>query len=99
MKWMKRGQRPTEPGFYWIRYPQFPETDDEVIWIYGWLKSGAGLYAMATTQPGETIFKRLSHRGYRGRLTFFVLFFKFAVVVLVFAHLRESSAGAEAVHE
>ncbi len=52
-----------EPGWY--------ETDDVVVWIYGWLKSGEGLYEMATTQAGETIFKRLWHRGYRGRLSFF----------------------------
>jgi hypothetical protein len=52
-----------QPGWY--------ETDDMVVWIYGWLKSGEGLYEMATTQAGETIFKRLWHRGYRGRLSFF----------------------------
>jgi hypothetical protein len=52
-----------EPGWY--------ETDDVVVWIYGWLKSGEGLYEMATTQAGETVFKRLWHRGYRGRLIFF----------------------------
>ena len=44
-----------------------------VVWIYGWLKSGEGLYEMATTQAGETIFKRLWHRGYRGRLCVFSL--------------------------
>jgi hypothetical protein len=52
-----------EPGWW--------ETDDEVVWIYGWLRSGAGLREMATTQLGETVFKRLWHRGYRGRLTLF----------------------------
>ncbi|MFV2089767.1 MAG: hypothetical protein ACC642_03850, partial [Pseudomonadales bacterium] len=52
-----------EPGWY--------ETDDVVVWIYGWLKSGEGLLEMATTQAGESIFKRLWLRGYRGRLIFF----------------------------
>jgi len=51
--------------------PGWQETDDVVVWIYGWLKSGEGMYEMATTQAGETIFKRLWHRGFRGRLVFF----------------------------
>jgi hypothetical protein len=47
------------------------ETDDVIVWVYGWLKSGPGLYEQATVRSGETIFKRLWHRGYRGRLVMF----------------------------
>jgi len=54
---------PFEPAWY--------ETDDVIVWVYGWLKSAPGLYEMSTVQSGETIFKRLWHRGYRGRLVFF----------------------------
>lgn len=76
--WEYTTEPPPVPDLKWRIDPQgydfqpgWFETDDEVVWIYGWLKSGAGLYEMATTQAGETIFKRLWHRGYRGRLTFF----------------------------
>lgn len=76
--WEYTKEQPPIPDLKWRIDPQghdfqpgWWETDDEVVWIYGWLKSGAGLYEMATTQAGETIFKRLWHRGYRGRLTFF----------------------------
>lgn len=76
--WEYTSEPPPVPDLQWRIDPQghdfqpgWFETDDEVVWIYGWLKSGAGLYEMATTQAGETIFKRLWHRGYRGRLTFF----------------------------
>jgi hypothetical protein len=51
--------------------PPWYETDDVIVWVYGWLKSGPGLYEMSTVQSGETIFKRLWHRGYRGRLVLF----------------------------
>jgi hypothetical protein len=76
--WEYTTEQPPVPDLAWRIDPQgydfqpgWYETDDEVVWIYGWLKSGEGLYEMATTQAGETIFKRLWHRGYRGRLTFF----------------------------
>ncbi len=76
--WEYTTEPPEVPDLQWRIDPQghdfqpgWYETNDEVVWIYGWLKSGAGLYEMATTQAGETIFKRLWHRGYRGRLTFF----------------------------
>lgn len=76
--WEYTTEQPVVPDLEWRIDPQghdfqrgWFETDDEVVWIYGWLKSGEGLYEMATTQAGETIFKRLWHRGYRGRLTFF----------------------------
>jgi hypothetical protein len=76
--WEYTTEQPPVPDLQWRIDPQgydfqppWWETDDEVVWIYGWLKSGEGLYEMATTQAGETIFKRLWHRGYRGRLTFF----------------------------
>ena len=76
--WEYTKESPPIPDLQWRIDPQgydfqpgWYETDDEVVWIYGWLKSGAGLYEMATTQAGETIFKRLWHRGYRGRITFF----------------------------
>lgn len=51
--------------------PPWYETDDVIVWVYGWLKSGPGLYEMSTVHGGETVFKRLWHRGYRGRLTMF----------------------------
>ena len=54
---------PFQPGWY--------ETDDVLVWIYGWLRSGEGQYEAATTLTGETVFKRLWHRGFRGRLIFF----------------------------
>ena len=76
--WEYTTEQPAVPDLQWQIDPQghdfqpgWYETNDEVVWIYGWLKSGEGLYEMATTQAGETIFKRLWHRGYRGRLTFF----------------------------
>jgi hypothetical protein len=76
--WEYTTESPVVPDLTWRIDPQghdfdagWWETNDEVIWIYGWLKSGEGLYEMATTQAGETIFKRMWHRGYRGRLTFF----------------------------
>lgn len=76
--WEYTTEQPPVPDLQWRIDPQgydfqpgWFETNDEVVWIYGWLKSGEGLYEMATTQAGETIFKRLWHRGYRGRLTFF----------------------------
>jgi hypothetical protein len=76
--WEYTSEPPPVPELQWQMDPQgydfqtpWYETDDEVVWIYGWLKSGDGMYEMATTQAGETIFKRLWHRGYRGRLTFF----------------------------
>jgi hypothetical protein len=76
--WEYTTESPPVPDLQWRIDPQghdfqpgWFETNDEVVWIYGWLKSGEGLYEMATTQAGETIFKRLWHRGYRGRLTFF----------------------------
>ena len=47
------------------------ETDEVIVWVYGWLRSGKGLYEMATTQLGETVFKRLWQRGYRGRLLYY----------------------------
>jgi hypothetical protein len=50
---------------------QWYETDDVIVWVYGWLKSGPGLYEMSTVHGGETVFKRLWHRGFRGRLTMF----------------------------
>ena len=71
--WEYTDEQPPVPDLQWRIDPQghdfqpgWYETDDEVVWIYGWLKSGEGLYEMATTQAGETIFKRLWHRGYRG---------------------------------
>jgi len=76
--WEYTTESPPVPELQWRVDPQghdfdpgWWETNDEVVWIYGWLKSGEGLYEMATTQAGETIFKRMWHRGYRGRLTFF----------------------------
>ena len=76
--WEYTTEQPVVPDLQWRIDPQghdfapgWYETNDEVVWIYGWLKSGAGLYEMATTQAGETVFKRMWHRGYRGRLTFF----------------------------
>lgn len=76
--WEYTSEPPPVPNLKWRYDPQghqfqpgWYETDDVVVWIYGWLKSGEGLYEMATTQAGETIFKRLWHRGYRGRLVFF----------------------------
>lgn len=76
--WEYTDEAPPVPDLQWRIDPQghdfqpgWYETDDVVVWIYGWLKSGEGLYEMATTQAGETIFKRLWHRGYRGRLSFF----------------------------
>jgi len=86
MSWPEDGRHPWEytteqppvPDLRWHYDPQgydfkpgWYETDDVVVWIYGWLRSGEGLYEMATTQAGETIFKRLWHRGFRGRLVFF----------------------------
>ncbi len=76
--WEYTTEPPPVPDLQW-RYdrqgydfqPPWWETNDEVVWVYGWLRSGEGLREMATTQAGETIFKRLWHRGYRGRLTFF----------------------------
>lgn len=47
------------------------ESDEVIVWVYGWLRSGEGLYEMATTQLGETVFKRLWHRGFRGRLIYY----------------------------
>lgn len=55
-------------------YPYVPfwgESDEIIVWVYGWLRSGEGLDEMATTQAGETVFKRLWHRGFRGRLLCF----------------------------
>jgi hypothetical protein len=76
--WEYTTEQPPVPDLQWRIDPQghdfqpgWYETDDVVVWIYGWLRSGEGLYEMATTQAGETIFKRLWHRGYRGRLIFF----------------------------
>jgi hypothetical protein len=76
--WEYRDRDPEIPDLRWRHDPQgYPfepgwyETQDTVVWVYGWLRSGEGLYEMATTQAGETIFKRLWHRGYRGRLAFF----------------------------
>jgi hypothetical protein len=76
--WEYTTEQPPVPDLKWRIDPQgydfqpgWYETDDVVVWIYGWLRSGKGLYEMATTQAGETIFKRLWHRGYRGRLVFF----------------------------
>lgn len=76
--WEYTTERPPIPDLQWRNDPQgfdfqpgWYETNTMVVWIYGWLKSGEGLYEMATTQAGETIFKRLWHRGYRGRLAFF----------------------------
>ncbi len=76
--WEYTTESPPVPDLKWRIDPQgydfqpgWFETEDEVVWIYGWLRSGEGLYEMATTQAGETVFKRLWHRGYRGRLTFF----------------------------
>jgi hypothetical protein len=76
--WEYTKEDPPVPDLQWRYDPQghefapgWYETDDVVVWIYGWLKSGEGLYEMATTQAGETIFKRLWHRGFRGRLIFF----------------------------
>ncbi len=43
----------------------------KIVWVYGWLKQGDENYRMATVHSGETIFKRLWHRGYRGRLIMF----------------------------
>ncbi|MGE0621421.1 MAG: alpha/beta hydrolase [Pseudomonadales bacterium] len=76
--WEYTTEPPPVPDLAW-RYdaqgydfrPGWFETDDVVVWIYGWLRSGEGLYEMATTQAGETVFKRLWHRGFRGRLIFF----------------------------
>jgi len=76
--WEYTTEQPPVPELRWRVDPQgydfeagWYETDDVVVWIYGWLKSGEGLYEMATTQAGETVFKRLWHRGFRGRLIFF----------------------------
>jgi hypothetical protein len=76
--WEYTTEQPPTPDLHWRYDPQgyefqpgWYETDDVAVWIYGWLKSGEGLYEMATTQAGETIFKRLWHRGFRGRLIFF----------------------------
>lgn len=51
--------------------PFWDESDEVIVWVYGWLRSGEGLDEMATTQAGETVFKRLWHRGFRGRLLYF----------------------------
>lgn len=76
--WEYTTEAPPVPDLKWRIDPQgydfqpgWYETGDVVVWIYGWLRSGEGLYEMATTQAGETIFKRLWHRGFRGRLIFF----------------------------
>ena len=76
--WAYTTEAPPVPDLQWSKDPQghefepgWWETEDHVVWVYGWLKSGEGLREMATTQAAETIFKRLWHRGYRGRLTFF----------------------------
>ena len=76
--WEYVDEQPPQPDLAW-RYsplgfdydPPWYETDDIVVWIYGWLRSGDGQYEQATTQAGETIFKRLWHRGFRGRLVMF----------------------------
>jgi len=51
--------------------PPWHETDDVIVWVYGWLKTAPGMYEMSTVHSGETIYKRLWHRGYRGRLVMF----------------------------
>lgn len=76
--WEYRDEQPPEPDLRWRPDPlgyefdrPWYDTKDTIVWIYGWLRSGEGRYEQATTQSGETVFKRLWHRGYRGRLVLF----------------------------
>jgi hypothetical protein len=75
--WTYTDRQPPDPNLYWVEDPQGigfdpPWYEDEhvIVWVYGWQTEGDAGYLSATVRGGETIFKRLWHRGYRGRLVF-----------------------------
>lgn len=76
--WSYTREQPPVPDLAWepdlqghaFEAPWY-ETGDHLVWAYGWLRSGPGQREQATTQAGETVFKRLWLRGFRGRLHYF----------------------------
>jgi len=75
--WMYTDNQPPDPQLQWVPdlqgvkfEPPWYEDEHVIVWVYGWQKEGEEGYLSATVRGGETIFKRLWHRGFRGRLVF-----------------------------
>ena len=75
--WTYQTEQPPDPQLQWREDPQgvefqppWYEDNHVMVWVYGWQTEGETGYLSATVKGGETIFKRLWHRGYRGRLVF-----------------------------
>jgi hypothetical protein len=75
--WTYTDKQPPDPQLQWVLDaqgvkfdPPWYEDEHVIVWVYGWQKEGEAGYHSATVRGGETIFKRLWHRGFRGRLVF-----------------------------
>jgi len=75
--WTYGPEQPPDPELQWVEDSQGIEFDPPwyedkhvLVWVYGWQTEGEAGYLSATVKGGETIFKRLWHRGFKGRLVF-----------------------------